>query len=221
MSIDKKAGNNEMKTANVGWLSDEWDSPVCNTNITATSYEHHCVSNHRKIDCFFNVVWSNHVENTNAPHHWSFVSGNHRLSVDSPHKGPVMWKHFDVITWLINMLCIHCVCIFGMGWPGTWRRHLMETFSALLAFCAGNSPVTGEFPSQRPVTRSFDVFFDRSLNKRLSKQSWGWCFITPSRPLWRHCNDRTALLTNRNLNSMEILRTMLLKAFSRTKILEF
>ena len=35
----------------------------------------------------------------------------------------------------------------------------METFSALLAFCAGNSPVTGEFPSQRPVTRSFDVFF--------------------------------------------------------------
>ena len=36
----------------------------------------------------------------------------------------------------------------------------METFIALLALCAGNSPVTGEFPSQRPVTRSFDVFFD-------------------------------------------------------------
>ena len=36
----------------------------------------------------------------------------------------------------------------------------METFSALLALCAGNSPVTGEFPSQWPVTRSFDVFFD-------------------------------------------------------------
>ena len=46
----------------------------------------------------------------------------------------------------------------------------METFSALLALCAGNSPVTGEFPSQRPVTRSFDIFFDLSLNKRLSKQ---------------------------------------------------
>ena len=39
----------------------------------------------------------------------------------------------------------------------TWWRHQMETFSALLAFCAGNSPVTGEFPAQRPVTRSFDV----------------------------------------------------------------
>ena len=35
----------------------------------------------------------------------------------------------------------------------------METSFALLALCAGNSPVTGEFPSQRPVTRSFDVFF--------------------------------------------------------------
>ena len=41
----------------------------------------------------------------------------------------------------------------------SWWRHQMETFSALLALCAGNSPVTGEFPSQRPVTRSFDVFF--------------------------------------------------------------
>ena len=64
----------------------------------------------------------------------------------------------------------------------------METFSALLAICAGNSPVTGEFPAQRPVTRSFDVFFDLRLNQRLSKQSWGWWFETPSRPLWHHCN---------------------------------
>ena len=40
----------------------------------------------------------------------------------------------------------------------------METFSALLAICAENSPVPGEFPTQRPVTRSFDVFFDLRLN---------------------------------------------------------
>ena len=60
--------------------------------------------------------------------------------------------------------------------------------SALLAICAGNSPVTGEFPAQRPVTRSFDVFFDLRLNKRLSKQSWGWWFETPSHSLWRQCN---------------------------------
>ena len=49
----------------------------------------------------------------------------------------------------------------------------METFSALLALCAGNSPVTGELAAQRPVTQSFDVFFDLRLNKQLSKQPWG------------------------------------------------
>ena len=47
----------------------------------------------------------------------------------------------------------------------------METISALLVIGAGSSPVTGEFPAQRPVTRSFDVFFDLRLNKRLSKQN--------------------------------------------------
>ena len=41
--------------------------------------------------------------------------------------------------------------------------HQMETFSALLALCAGNSPVNGEFPVQRPVTRSFGIFFDLRL----------------------------------------------------------
>ena len=70
----------------------------------------------------------------------------------------------------------------------TWWRHQMETFSALLAFCAVNSLVTSEFSSQRPVTRNFDVFFDLRLIIRLSKQSWGWCFETPSYSLWCHCN---------------------------------
>ena len=64
----------------------------------------------------------------------------------------------------------------------------METLSELLVICAGNSPVPCEFPAQRPVTRSFNVFFDLRLSKRLSKQSWGWWFETPWRPLWRHRN---------------------------------
>ena len=72
----------------------------------------------------------------------------------------------------------------------TWWRHQMETFSAWLGLCAGNLPVPGEFPAQRPVTRSFDVFFDLCLNKRLSKQSWGWWFETLSHPLWRHRNEK-------------------------------
>ena len=71
----------------------------------------------------------------------------------------------------------------------TWWHHQMETFSVLLALCAGNSPVTGEFPSQRPVKWSFDVFFNLRLNKRLSKPSWGWWFETSSRSLWRHTNE--------------------------------
>ena len=76
----------------------------------------------------------------------------------------------------------------------TWWRHQMETFSTWLALCAGNLPVTSEFPPQRPVTRSFDVFFDLRLNKRLSRQSWGWWFATLSHPLWRHCNEVTNAL---------------------------
>ena len=65
----------------------------------------------------------------------------------------------------------------------------MEIFYALLTLSAGNLPVTGEFPSQRPVTRSFDISSDLRLNKWLSKQSWGWWSETPSRSLWRHYHD--------------------------------
>ena len=74
----------------------------------------------------------------------------------------------------------------------------MEKFSALLAICAGNSPVTGEFPSQRPVTRSFDVFFELHLNQRLSKQSRRWWFETLTWSLWRHCNGFTMKISYRD-----------------------
>ena len=82
----------------------------------------------------------------------------------------------------------HGISIYGFIVICSWWRHQMKNFSASLALYAVNSPVTGEFPAQRPVTRSFDVFFDLRLNKRLSRQSWGWWFETPWRPLWRHCN---------------------------------
>ena len=98
------------------------------------------------------------------------------------------WCHCNVITHLISLS--YCS---GMGVTKTtpsvlsseeqeksWWHHKMETFSVLLANFAGDS--------QRPVTRSYDVFFYLRLNKRLSKQSWGWWFETLSRPLWRHCN---------------------------------
>ena len=71
----------------------------------------------------------------------------------------------------------------------SWWRHQMETFSALLALCEENPPVTGGFPHTGQLTRSFDVFFDLRYNKRLSKQSRRRWFETPSRSLWRHYND--------------------------------
>ena len=83
----------------------------------------------------------------------------------------------------------------------SWWRHQMETFSALLAICAGNSPVPGEFPTQRPVTRSFDVYFDLRPNKRLSKQSWGWWFETLSCSLWGHRNVSVDLYTDHNVTT--------------------
>ena len=70
-------------------------------------------------------------------------------------------------------------------WSELWWRHQMETFSASLAIRA--------VPAQRPVTRSFDIFFDLRLNKPLSKQPWGWWFETLSHPLWRHCNGTDML----------------------------
>ena len=70
----------------------------------------------------------------------------------------------------------------------TWWRHQVETFFASLAICEWNSPAPSKFPTQRPVTRSFDVSFDLRQNKRLCEQWWGWWFETPLRHLWRHCN---------------------------------
>ena len=79
-------------------------------------------------------------------------------------------------------------------WASDTRwRHQMEIFSALLAICAGNSPVIGEFPAQRPVTRSFDVFSGLRLQGRLSKQWRGWWFETQSCSLGRHCHVYTLI----------------------------
>ena len=84
-----------------------------------------------------------------------------------------------------DVLYIQKTCKFQHN---TMMTSSNENISALLSLCAWNSPVTGEFPAQRPLTRSFDVFFDLRLDKRLCKQSWGWWFETLSRPLWRHSN---------------------------------
>ena len=94
-----------------------------------------------------------------------------------------------------------------------WWRHQMETFSALLALCAGNSPVTSEFHSQGPLTRRCDVFFDRGLKKSLSKQSRRCWFETASCSLWRHCNEWVH--TGWNTDTKEII--LIVAWYNRTK----
>ena len=108
-----------------------------------------------------------------------YVTGIHQSLIKLPQQIETQEKAVHIL-W--NVLS------FRLG-KLAWWRHQMEKKSALLALCAGNSSITNEFPVQRPVTRSFDVFFDLSLNKRLSKQSWGWWFDTPSRSLWRYYNE--------------------------------
>ena len=71
--------------------------------------------------------------------------------------------YIEVVNVLLSSSLLHKGSIPSTVWVFSWWRHQMETFSALLMLCAGNSPVTGEFPAQWPVTRSFDAFFDLCL----------------------------------------------------------
>ena len=115
----------------------------------------------------------------------------------------LMWEYFwacinRLVCYEVRARARVCVCVWGGGGGGgqictvtqfysSWH-HQMETFSALMALYAGNSPVTGEIPSQRTVTRSFDGFLDLCLNKRLSIKSWRRWIEMQSRSLWCHCN---------------------------------
>ena len=117
--------------------------------------------------------------------------GNHQNSLHS--RTPLRWWQrtqrvcFLFSSWSMFLKIVVFYPIMGRFW-NTPSVNWELTVTSLVAICAGNSPVTGEFPAQRPVTRSFYVFFDLRLNERLSKQSWGWWFETPSRPLWHHRN---------------------------------
>ena len=116
------------------------------------------------------------------------------------------WKIHRPSYFLIHISYSPMLAAMGVYWRSNdeyqWWRHQKEIFSALLAICAGNS--------QRPVTRSFDVFFDLRLNKRLNKQSWGWWFETLSRPLWRQCNETYAWSINIDQTSWPVAHCRIL-----------
>ena len=89
-----------------------------------------------------------------------------------------VWQEFDYLleikcTWAQTELQWLCP-IFGspLIMMTSWNGNIFRVTGPLCGEFTG----PGEFPAQRPVTRSFDVFFDLRPNKRLSKQPWGWCF---------------------------------------------
>ena len=117
------------------------------------------------------------------------VKESHRWPVDSPHKGPVMENHFNVMTSSCHSIKDRWMCLLNYVAQG----HAMMTSSKgnifrVTGHLCGEFTGPGEFPTQRPVTRNFDVYFDLRPNKRLSKQLWGWWFETQSRPIWCHRN---------------------------------
>ena len=138
-----------------------------------TSPERHGVSNHRQ----FGYLSQSLLKQQQQRKFQRFAlparcEGNHSVTSGSvAHKGTAMRKRVDVMTSSRCMMTSSNGNIFRVTGP-----------------LCGEFTGPGEFPTQRPVTRSFDVYFDLRLNKRLCKQSWGWWFQTLLCPLWRHSN---------------------------------
>ena len=109
-----------------------------------------------------------------APHYWPFV----RIIPGWP-VGSLLERGLQCSS------SVQCICRAMMtSSNGNIFRvtgHLCEEFSS-----------HRWIPAQRPVARSFDVFFDLLLNTRLNKQWWGWWFETPASPLWCHCNVQSS-----------------------------
>ena len=126
------------------------------------------------------------------PRYWPFVRG-------------IQWcydeAHYDVIVMEHDCICLNVMSkpknmpvftLFDIErcWDYMMTSSNGNIFRVTDPLC-GEFTGPGEFPAQRPVTRSFDVFFHLRLNKRLSKQPRGWWFETPAWSLWRHRNDLT------------------------------
>ena len=173
----------------------EWKPPMIDTEIISMSWCHHR-SWDRKTKMLFTLqVRENHFQehraSTSSLLGLRLLRNQHLVSYAlisrcSPWKQG-SWGHHGAHLGPAGPRWAPCwphdPCYLGYV-PVTCWRHQIETFSASLALCAGNSPVTVEFTSQRPVKRSFDVFFYLRLNKRLSKQSRRRWF---EKRLKKHC----------------------------------
>ena len=121
--------------------------------------------------------------------------------------------HYDVIVmqygirYILGIMhMVHPLMCFVVVWTETiiMTSSNGNIFRVTGPLC-GEFTGPGDFPAQWPVTRSFDVFFDLGLNKRLSKQPWGWWFETPPWSLWRQCNVIPMSFTGRIIGTLLVL----------------
>ena len=169
------------------------------------------ISNHRHLECLLNRLFSCRLNKTLKLCISGLCEGNPMVTGGFPSQRAsyvenvsMWWRHHVTEVTYVSQIRFPQ---FSSHKFRLWWHHQMETFSALLVICAGNTPVPGEFPAQRPMTRSFDVFFDLCPNKRLSKQSRRWWFEMPLHPLWRHCNgSMRSLVLMQYYNSLFILQ---------------
>ena len=117
----------------------------------------------------------------NFPHFLKKIAWEYDMTL------PLTVSQQDCVLFKDTTLCIHMMTSSN------------GNFFRVTGPLCGEFTCPGEFPTQRPVTQSFDVFSDLQLNKRLSKQPWGWWFETPSLSLWRHCNEFASSLSYRRL----------------------
>ena len=101
------------------------------------------------------------------------------------------WHLFtnDTVIGMLNKINESCYACIDIAYKQYMMTSSNENIFRVTGPLCGGFTGPGESPTQRPVTRSFGVFFDLRLNKRLSKQPWGWWFETLSWSLWRQCNE--------------------------------
>ena len=128
-------------------------------------------------------VWLTFVSTGVADPHNMHYGGDDR---DQPlsKKPPVCWPHYLSWPCFFNdcrLIHMHCTMTGGILMMTSSNRNIFRV----------TDPLCGKFTGHQWIAltkASNDVFFELCLNKRLSKQSWGWWFETPLCPLWRHRN---------------------------------
>ena len=142
-----------------------------------------CVSNHQPHSCLLNRLFGRRAKKTSKLRVTGLCVGNSPGTGEFPaqmasnaENVSIWWRHHDIA------MSVRFIFIYS-NHPFIMMMSSNGNIFRVTGLGAGNSPVTGEFPSQRVLTRSIGVFFDLRLNKRLSQQSWGWWFETPSHSL--------------------------------------